>query len=89
MFVISISFLLQAALPRFNEQNLEKNKVLYTRFANLAAKHGCTPPQLALAWVMHQGDDVIPIPGMIPSLLQMFIQVTFSINSTNSSTLEV
>ncbi|PHU13852.1 putative aldo-keto reductase 1 [Capsicum chinense] len=54
---------MMAALPRFNEQNLEKNKVLYTRFANLAAKHGCTPPQLALAWVMHQGDDVIPIPG--------------------------
>ncbi|WMV47807.1 hypothetical protein MTR67_041192 [Solanum verrucosum] len=49
--------------PRFSGENLEKNKALYTRFANLAAKHGCTPPQLALAWLMHQGDDVIPIPG--------------------------
>ncbi|KAL3359593.1 hypothetical protein AABB24_016235 [Solanum stoloniferum] len=49
--------------PRFSGENLEKNKALYIRFANLAAKHGCTPPQLALAWLMHQGDDVIPIPG--------------------------
>ncbi|CAN4092883.1 unnamed protein product [Withania somnifera] len=49
--------------PRFTGENLEKNKVLYTRFANLAAKHGCRPPQLALAWLLHQGDDVVPIPG--------------------------
>ncbi|KAK4357153.1 hypothetical protein RND71_022763 [Anisodus tanguticus] len=54
---------MMGAHPRFNEQNLEKNKVLYSRFANLAAKHGCTPPQLALSWLMHQGDDVVPIPG--------------------------
>ncbi|KAF3664051.1 putative aldo-keto reductase 1 [Capsicum annuum] len=46
--------------PRFTGENLEKNKVLYTRFANLAAKHGCTPPQLEL---LHQGDDVVPLPG--------------------------
>ncbi|KAJ4956619.1 hypothetical protein NE237_013402 [Protea cynaroides] len=50
-------------LPRFTGENLEKNKVLYKRLANLAAKHGCTPAQLALAWVLHQGDDVVPIPG--------------------------
>ncbi|KAF3646902.1 putative aldo-keto reductase 1 [Capsicum annuum] len=49
--------------PRFTGENLENNKVLYARFANLAAKHGCTPPQLALAWLLHQGDDVVPIPG--------------------------
>ncbi|KAL2508974.1 putative aldo-keto reductase 2 [Forsythia ovata] len=49
--------------PRFAGENLEKNKVLYVRFANLAAKHSCTPPQLALAWLLHQGDDVVPIPG--------------------------
>ncbi|XP_042493974.1 perakine reductase-like [Macadamia integrifolia] len=49
--------------PRFTGENLEKNKVLYKRVANLAAKHGCTPAQLALSWVLHQGDDVIPIPG--------------------------
>ncbi|GMY27313.1 perakine reductase-like [Fagus crenata] len=49
--------------PRFMGENLEKNKLLYARLANLAAKHACTPPQLALAWFLHQGDDIIPIPG--------------------------
>ncbi|KAI5060446.1 hypothetical protein GOP47_0024866 [Adiantum capillus-veneris] len=51
-------------MPRFQGENLEKDKVLYERIANLAKKHGCTPGQLALAWVFHQGDDVVPIPGM-------------------------
>lgn len=49
--------------PRFIGENLEKNKFLYDRFANLAAKHSCTPPQLALAWLLHQEDGVVPIPG--------------------------
>eukprot|EP00250_Pteridium_aquilinum_P005150 c15288_g1_i1 orf=228-1079(+) len=49
--------------PRFQKENLEKNKVFYERIAKLAGKHGCTPGQLALAWVLHQGDDVVPIPG--------------------------
>ncbi|KAK4478127.1 hypothetical protein RD792_017406, partial [Penstemon davidsonii] len=49
--------------PRFIGENLEKNKDLYAHFSSLAAKHSCTPPQLALAWLLHQGDDVVPIPG--------------------------
>ncbi|CAI0465748.1 unnamed protein product [Linum tenue] len=49
--------------PRFAAENVHKNKVLYTRVANLATKHGCTPPQLALAWLLHQGNDIIPLPG--------------------------
>ncbi|KAF9607051.1 hypothetical protein IFM89_030824 [Coptis chinensis] len=49
--------------PRFTGENFDKNKILYSRIANLAAKYGCTPAQLALAWVLHQGDDVVPIPG--------------------------
>ncbi|KAH9298778.1 hypothetical protein KI387_030460, partial [Taxus chinensis] len=49
--------------PRFKGENLVKNKVFYTRIADLAKKHGCTPGQLALAWVLQQGDDVVPIPG--------------------------
>ncbi|XP_077249200.1 perakine reductase-like [Tasmannia lanceolata] len=49
--------------PRFTGENLAKNKLLYMRVANLASKHGCTPSQLALAWVLHQGEDVVPIPG--------------------------
>ncbi|KAI5064118.1 hypothetical protein GOP47_0020788 [Adiantum capillus-veneris] len=50
-------------IPRFQGENLEKNKVFYERIANLAKKHACTPGQLALAWVLRQGDDVVLIPG--------------------------
>jgi aryl-alcohol dehydrogenase-like predicted oxidoreductase len=49
--------------PRFQGENFEKNKVLFERVSALAKKHGCTPAQLALAWVLHQGNDVAPIPG--------------------------
>ncbi|EFJ24149.1 hypothetical protein SELMODRAFT_267791 [Selaginella moellendorffii] len=49
--------------PRFQGENFEKNKVLYERVAALANKHGCTTSQLALAWVLAQGKDVVPIPG--------------------------
>ncbi|OWM69797.1 hypothetical protein CDL15_Pgr025646 [Punica granatum] len=52
-----------AVHPRFMGENLEKNKLVYQKFADLAAKHGCTPPQLALAWLLQQGDDIVPIPG--------------------------
>ncbi|KAG6703116.1 hypothetical protein I3842_07G067800 [Carya illinoinensis] len=49
--------------PRFQGENLHQNKNLYSRVEKLAEKHGCTPAQLALAWINHQGDDVVPIPG--------------------------
>ncbi|KAH7661437.1 Aldo-keto reductase protein [Dioscorea alata] len=49
--------------PRFTGENLEKNKALYVRVENLAKKHECITAQLALACVLHQGDDVVPIPG--------------------------
>ncbi|CDP06791.1 unnamed protein product [Coffea canephora] len=49
--------------PRFTGENLEKNKNIYFRLQALAQKHKCTPAQLALAWVLHQGDDMVPIPG--------------------------
>jgi hypothetical protein len=48
--------------PRFQQENFVKNKVFYERIVVLASKHGCTPGQLALAWLLHQG-DVVPIPG--------------------------
>ncbi|KAL2329665.1 hypothetical protein Fmac_017246 [Flemingia macrophylla] len=50
-------------LPRFQPENLEQNKTIFERVNELAAKKGCTPSQLALAWVHHQGKDVCPIPG--------------------------
>ncbi|XP_039140444.1 perakine reductase-like [Dioscorea cayenensis subsp. rotundata] len=52
-----------ASHPRFIGENLEKNKALYVRVEDLAKKHECNTAQLALSWVLHQGDDVAPIPG--------------------------
>ncbi|XP_029126962.1 probable aldo-keto reductase 1 isoform X2 [Cajanus cajan] len=49
--------------PRFQAENIEKNKNIYYQLESLAKKHQCAPPQLALAWVLHQGNDVVPIPG--------------------------
>jgi len=51
------------ALPRFQQENLDHNKILYEKVSAMSEKKGCTPAQLALAWVHHQGDDVCPIPG--------------------------
>jgi len=50
-------------MPRFSKENLEKNKVLFERIREISSKKGCSPSQLALAWVQHQGNDVAPIPG--------------------------
>lgn len=50
-------------VPRFSPENFSKNLVLVDRFKALADKKGCTPGQLALAWLSAQGDDIIPIPG--------------------------
>ncbi|KAG2395257.1 aldo-keto reductase [Vigna angularis] len=49
--------------PRFQAENLEKNKNIYERIESLAKKHQATPAQLALAWVLQQGENVVPIPG--------------------------
>ncbi len=49
--------------PRFQGDNLATNLALVKQVEALAAKKGCTPAQLALAWVLAQGADVIPIPG--------------------------
>ncbi|KAK1411099.1 hypothetical protein QVD17_37643 [Tagetes erecta] len=50
-------------LPRLQPENLKHNNILYERVNELAKKKGCTTSQLALAWVHHQGNDVVPIPG--------------------------
>jgi aryl-alcohol dehydrogenase-like predicted oxidoreductase len=49
--------------PRFQGTNFERNLELVQRVGELAREHDCTPGQLALAWVMHRGHDVVPIPG--------------------------
>ncbi|VVA36235.1 PREDICTED: probable aldo-keto reductase [Prunus dulcis] len=50
-------------LPRFQAENLEHNKTIFEWVRDLAARKGCTPSQLALFWVHHQGNDVCLIPG--------------------------
>lgn len=50
-------------LPRFLGENREKNVTLVRQFKELADKKGCSTSQLALAWLLKQGDDIIPIPG--------------------------
>src|SRR4051794_39677769 len=52
-----------AYFPRFSGDNLEANLALVARVREIAEQKGCTPGQLALAWVLAQGDDVAPIPG--------------------------
>jgi aryl-alcohol dehydrogenase-like predicted oxidoreductase len=49
--------------PRFQGANFAKNLQLVDRVTQMAKQKGCTPGQLALAWVMAQGDDIVPIPG--------------------------
>ncbi len=49
--------------PRFNGENLQRNLVLVDRLRSIAAERGATPAQLALAWLVHQGPDIVPIPG--------------------------
>jgi aryl-alcohol dehydrogenase-like predicted oxidoreductase len=49
--------------PRFQGENRERNLELVEQLKQIAAEVGCTPAQLALAWLLHQGDDVVPIPG--------------------------
>ncbi len=50
-------------LPRFQGENFQQNIELVKRIEQLAAAKGCTPAQLALGWVLAQGEDVVPIPG--------------------------
>ncbi|XP_044954896.1 probable aldo-keto reductase 2 [Hordeum vulgare subsp. vulgare] len=50
-------------LPRFQAENLKQNQRIFERVDEMATRKGCTPSQLALARVHHQGPDVCPIPG--------------------------
>jgi aryl-alcohol dehydrogenase-like predicted oxidoreductase len=52
-----------ARFPRFSEENFKKNLELADRVREIAAEKDTTPGQLALAWLLHQGEDIVPIPG--------------------------
>jgi aryl-alcohol dehydrogenase-like predicted oxidoreductase len=54
---------LRRRVPRFDPENLGRNLALVDALATLAGERGCTSAQLALAWVLAQGDDVVALPG--------------------------
>jgi aryl-alcohol dehydrogenase-like predicted oxidoreductase len=49
--------------PRFQGENFQRNLDVVSKVHEIAAEKGCTPGQLALAWLLAQGDDIVPIPG--------------------------
>ncbi|MGA2509302.1 MAG: aldo/keto reductase [Candidatus Acidiferrales bacterium] len=49
--------------PRFQGENFQKNLQMVSRIEQIAAEKRCTPGQLAIAWVLAQGEDIVPIPG--------------------------
>jgi aryl-alcohol dehydrogenase-like predicted oxidoreductase len=49
--------------PRFQGENFQRNLAMVAEFKAFAATKGCTPAQLAIAWLLAQGDDIVPIPG--------------------------
>lgn len=54
---------LRRQFPRFQKDNLERNRVIVTQLEKIAADLQATPAQVALAWLLAQGDDIVPIPG--------------------------
>jgi aryl-alcohol dehydrogenase-like predicted oxidoreductase len=50
-------------VPRFSPENVKKNEALVDVVKRVAARHDATPAQVALAWVLVQGEDIVPIPG--------------------------
>lgn len=50
-------------LPRFQKESLEQNLKLVNELKRIAHDKDCTPSQLAIAWLLHQGNDILPIPG--------------------------
>lgn len=53
----------RAGLPRFADENITANRQIVDVIAELGQRKGCSPAQIALAWLLAQGDDIVPIPG--------------------------
>lgn len=53
----------RASLPRFQAEAVKSNKRIADFVSQIASRKGCTPAQLSLAWLLAQGDDIVPIPG--------------------------
>ena len=54
---------IRRAMPRFTPENYAKNQALLPAYHAIAAEVGCTPSQLAIAWLLHKGPHILPIPG--------------------------
>lgn len=54
---------IRRSMPRFSPENYAKNQALLPAYNAIADEVGCTPSQLAIAWLLHQGEDILPIPG--------------------------
>ena len=54
---------IRRSMPRFSAQHSAANRLWMPAYAALAAEAGCTPAQLAIAWLLHKGPDILPIPG--------------------------
>ncbi|MDY0037532.1 MAG: aldo/keto reductase, partial [Zoogloea oleivorans] len=54
---------IRRSMPRFFPDNYAANLRLFDAYAVLAQEAGCTPSQLALAWLLAKGEDIVPIPG--------------------------
>ncbi|MDP3250543.1 MAG: aldo/keto reductase [Hydrogenophaga sp.] len=54
---------IRRTMPRFSPENYAANLKLLAPFGAIAREVGCTPAQLAIAWLLHKGDDILPIPG--------------------------
>jgi len=63
---------IRRGMPRFAPDNYAANCKLLPGYLRLAQEVGCTPAQLALAWLLHKGEHIIPIPGTtsVPHLLE-------------------
>lgn len=53
----------KANVPRFQGENFDRNMALVEAVKEMATRKGCTPAQIALAWLLHLGNDIVPIPG--------------------------
>ncbi|KAL0748092.1 hypothetical protein Bca101_030094 [Brassica carinata] len=77
-------------LPRFQKENLDHNKIVFEKVQEIARTKSCTPAQLALAWVHHQGDDICPIPGTskIENLIQNIGALSVKLTTDEMAELE-
>ena len=75
--------------PRFKPENLKQNLTLLQSLTDVAADNGCRPAQAALAWVLAQGDDIVPIPGTkrIEYLDENIVALDVSLTAAQMATL--